>query len=102
MGLMGSRAITSEKWKVCETRAFSFQCELFTFNFSSVMDGTDISEWIHNSDRSTTRPAGLGYLIGYRILEANHKRMPDKQKAIAEMLAIREPVAILRDSGYTP
>jgi hypothetical protein len=66
------------------------------------MDGTDISQWIYNGDRSTSRPADLGYFIGYRILEAYCKRMPDKQKAIAEMLAIRDPVAILRDSGYTP
>jgi hypothetical protein len=70
--------------------------------FSSVMDGTDISEWIYNGDRSTTRPADLGYFIGYRILEAYHNRMPDKQKAIAEMLAIRDPEKILATSAYNP
>jgi Predicted Zn-dependent protease (DUF2268) len=70
--------------------------------FSSVMNGTDISQWIYNGDRSTTRPADLGYFIGYRILEAYYNRMPDKQKAIAEMLSIRDPEAILKDSGYTP
>lgn len=70
--------------------------------FSSVMLGTDISEWIYNGDRSTSRPADLGYFIGYRILEAYYNRMPDKQKAIAEILAIRDPEAILKDSGYAP
>jgi Predicted Zn-dependent protease (DUF2268) len=70
--------------------------------FSSVMLGTDISEWIYNGDRSTSRPADLGYFIGYRILEAYYNRMPDKQKAIAEMLAIRDPEKVLQDSGYNP
>ena len=70
--------------------------------FSSAMLGTDISEWIYNGDRSTSRPADLGYFIGYRILEAYYNRAPDKQKAIAEMLAIRDPEKILQDSGYNP
>jgi Predicted Zn-dependent protease (DUF2268) len=70
--------------------------------FSSVMDGTDIREWIYNGDNATSRPADLGYFVGYRILEAYYNRAPDKQKALAEMLAIRDPEAILRDSGYTP
>jgi hypothetical protein len=70
--------------------------------FSSVMNGTDISQWIYNGDLSTSRPADLGYFIGYRILEAYYNRMPDKQKAIAEMLSIRDPEAILKDSGYNP
>ena len=68
--------------------------------FSSVMADTDISEWIYNGDRSTNRPADLGYFIGYRILEAYYNRMPDKQKAIAEILAIRDPEKILAESGY--
>jgi Predicted Zn-dependent protease (DUF2268) len=70
--------------------------------FSSVMNGTDISEWIYNGDRSTSRPADLGYFIGYRILEAYYNRMPDKQKSIAEILAIRDPERILAESGYNP
>ena len=70
--------------------------------FSNVMLGTDISNWIYNGDRSTSRPADLGYFIGYRILEAYYNRMPDKQKAIAEMLAIRDPAKILQDSSYNP
>ena len=70
--------------------------------FSSIMDGTNISEWIYNGDRSTNRPADLGYFIGYRILEAYYNRTPDKQKAIAEILVIRDPEEILIESGYNP
>jgi Predicted Zn-dependent protease (DUF2268) len=70
--------------------------------FSSMMDGTDISEWIYNGDRSTTRPADLGYFIGYRILEAYYNQAPDKQTAISEILTIRDPNKILQDSGYNP
>ena len=70
--------------------------------FSSVMNATDISAWIYNGERSTLRPADLGYFIGYRILEAYYNRMPDTQQAITEMLTIRDPKKILAESGYNP
>ena len=70
--------------------------------FSSVMADTDISTWIYNGDRSTSRPADLGYFVGYQILKAYYKRIPDRQQAIAEMLAIRDPKKILAQSGYNP
>jgi hypothetical protein len=82
---------------------YGLECEHDLWQeFSSVMNGTDISEWIYNGDRSTSRPADLGYFIGYRILEAYYNRMPDKQKAIAEILAFRDPEKILQDSAYNP
>jgi Predicted Zn-dependent protease (DUF2268) len=70
--------------------------------FSMVMDRSDLSSWLYNGDKSKSHPADLGYFIGYRILEAYYNQMPDKQKAIAELLAIRDPEAILKDSGYNP
>ncbi|MGN7832332.1 DUF2268 domain-containing putative Zn-dependent protease [Pseudoxanthomonas sp. 22568] len=45
-------------------------------------------------------PAELGYWIGHRILGAYYQRKPDKRAAIAAILALEDPDALLRESGY--
>lgn len=47
-------------------------------------------------------PYEAGYWIGMRIAEAYVARAPDKRAAIRTLLALRDPAAILKDSGYAP
>ncbi|MFC6841712.1 hypothetical protein [Xanthomonas theicola] len=45
-------------------------------------------------------PSELGYWIGQRVLLAYYQRQPDKRAALEALLELRDPDAILRDSGY--
>jgi hypothetical protein len=47
-------------------------------------------------------PYEAGYWIGMRIAEAYVARASDKRAAIRTLLALRDPAAILKDSGYAP
>ena len=55
-----------------------------------LFDGKDLSKWLYQGDRSTDRPADLGYWMGYRICEAYYKRAADKKQAIREILEIKD------------
>lgn len=68
--------------------------------FKTAMHGTDLSNWLYQGSKSTTRPADLGYYIGYKIVEAYYRRATDKQRAIREILHIQDFDAFLRASGY--
>ena len=68
--------------------------------FSKVMRGSDWSAWLYNGDESKGRPADLGYFIGHRIVEAYYERSSDKRRALEEIIAMRNPEAILEASGY--
>ena len=58
------------------------------------------SRWFWNKAGSDGRPADLGYWIGQRILYTYYQRQSDKRAAIDTILAMRDPDAILRQSGY--
>ncbi|MDB4951852.1 MAG: hypothetical protein JWM27_4501 [Gemmatimonadetes bacterium] len=45
-------------------------------------------------------PGDLGYFVGYQITKAYYDRAADKQKAIADLLRLDDPEAILRASRY--
>ncbi len=67
------------------------------------MDGTDCRDWIANNDRARPDwPAALGYYVGFRIARAYHARAADKRAALADLLRLRDPKALLRASGYDP
>lgn len=73
-------------------------------SFSIEMLQTDISNWLYNGGSSTgTRPADLGYYIGYKICEAYYEKTADKTAAIEDILAIKngpDTVRFLKESGY--
>ena len=58
------------------------------------------TRWFWNKAGNDGRPADLGYWIGQRILYAYYQRQSDKRAAIGTILAMRDPDAILRQSGY--
>ena len=45
-------------------------------------------------------PSEAGYWIGMRIAEAYVDRAPDKRAAMNELIELRDPVGILKASGY--
>jgi len=53
---------------------------------------------------SVSAPAGwpceAGYWVGMRIAQAYVARASDKRAALRELLALRDPAAILKASGY--
>ena len=71
--------------------------------FSAVMNGSDVSQWLYNGGSVTgpeSRPADLGYYIGSRIAEAYYERTPDKAKAIRDILLVTNAAQFLAQSGY--
>jgi hypothetical protein len=68
--------------------------------FSAAMHGTDSSHWLYEGDRAKDRPADMGYYVGFKICEALYKRASDKQAAIRRILAMSDPDALLKESGY--
>lgn len=57
-------------------------------------------DWLYRP--AAERPADMGYWIGKRICEAYVAQAIDRRVAIRELLELRDPARILRDSGYRP
>jgi hypothetical protein len=68
--------------------------------FSAEMNGTDLSHWLYQGDRSKDRPADLGYFMGYEICKAYYDRAMDKRQALRDILTATDFPALLRDSHY--
>lgn len=66
----------------------------------------DLQQEVHRSDwlyrPADGRPPDMGYWIGKRICEAYLARSADKPAAMSTLLELRDPLQILRDSGYGP
>jgi hypothetical protein len=69
--------------------------------FQKDMNGAAVTRWLFQGDRSTDRPADLGYYIGYRICAAFYRRAIDKAEAVRQIIRIADANAFLRESGYT-
>jgi hypothetical protein len=68
--------------------------------FSAAMHGTDSSHWLYEGDQAKDRPADMGYYVGFKICEAFYKREANKEEAIRRILAMSDPDALLKESGY--
>jgi len=63
--------------------------------------GRTKTEWLYRQNMSIPgRPADMGYWIGKRICEAYHAKAQDKRVAMRTLLELRDPKAILVESGY--
>jgi uncharacterized protein YjaZ len=72
-------------------------------DFSAAMNGSDISRWLYNGGgvtASSTRPADLGYYVGYRITQAYYAKQSDKRRALKDILQIGDFAKFLQASGY--
>lgn len=69
--------------------------------FVREMDGDEIGAWLGNNAGATAEwPADLGYFVGYEISRAYYEGAADKEKAIAALIRLEDPRAILRESRY--
>ena len=76
-------------------------------DFQNEMQGGDstIRMWMYNGMVPPDKNHGaidIGYWVGYRIAGAYYARAKDKRAAVRELLELRDPVAVLRESGYAP
>lgn len=78
--------------------------EFFTA-FMAERNGTDVSRWLYNQsgiadNANAPWPGDLGYFMGFRIAQAYYNRATDKTRALREIIAAKDPEAILTASGY--
>jgi uncharacterized protein YjaZ len=66
------------------------------------MDSTDLSPWLYKGHGTPEKPGDLGYWVGYRILKSYYLGAHNKQAALATVLALKDPKAILAESGWHP
>jgi len=70
--------------------------------FVADMHGTDLSRWLFNYRPGSDEPYDLGYWVGYRIVKAYYVQAADKGGAIRRIIAMDDPEAFLRESGWYP
>lgn len=70
--------------------------------FLADADNTDISAWLYNGVGTPEKPGDLGYWVGYRIAKAYYDKPADKRAALRTLLDLKDPKAILSDSGWQP
>lgn len=70
--------------------------------FLREQDSTDISGWLYAGFGTPETPGDLGYWQGWRIARAYYARARDKSVALDELLALKDPKAILAKSGWKP
>jgi hypothetical protein len=75
------------------------EAELWS-EFQAEMNGKDVSHWLYQGDKSTDRPADLGYYMGARIAESYYQHAADKKQAIRDILTVTDYDAFLRASHY--
>jgi hypothetical protein len=72
--------------------------------FAPVLSGQDTSQWLYNGGQAGSRPADLGYFMGYAICRAYYQQAKNKSQALADIIELRHdqtaPHAFLARSGY--
>jgi hypothetical protein len=86
---------------VARTYGDAHEAALWT-EFRAAMDSSKVDRWLYQGDRSTDRPADLGYWMGYKICAAYYAKAADKKVALAEIIRMDDPAKILAASGYSP
>lgn len=70
--------------------------------FLSDANNRVISNWLYNGVGTPDRPGDLGYWVGYKIAKAYYDKAVDKRAAIRTLLDLKDPKAILDESGWQP
>lgn len=68
--------------------------------FVTRLKNADNQDWLYGTSKKDDRPNDLGYWIGYKITESYFNKQKDKQKAIDEILTIKDPLQFLKQSGF--
>jgi len=62
----------------------------------------DFAPWLYNGDdEKRVGPLDLGYYIGYKICQSLYEIFPDKAAALQTIVAMKDPKAIIEQSGYS-
>lgn len=64
------------------------------------LKNTEYQDWLYGTSKKDDRPNDLGYWIGYKITESYFNKQKDKQKAIEEILNIKDPIQFLKQSDF--
>ena len=70
--------------------------------FLAQADSRDLKPWLYNGVGTPEKPGDLGYWVGYRIAKAYYLPARDKRAALRALLALKDPKAILAQSGWHP
>lgn len=68
--------------------------------FAARLKNPDYQDWLYGTSKKDDRPNDLGYWMGYKIIESYFNKQKDKQKAIQEILNIKDPLQFLKESGF--
>jgi hypothetical protein len=68
--------------------------------FVTRLKNKDNQDWLYGTSKKDDRPNDLGYWIGYKITESYFNKQKDKQKAIEEILNIKDPMQFLKQSAF--
>lgn len=71
-------------------------------SFLADAGSSDLSQWLYNGVGTPEHPGDLGYWVGYRIAKAYYMRAPNKRAALKALLELKNPKAILVESGWKP
>jgi hypothetical protein len=82
-----------------ERYGLSREAELWE-QFRRDMHNREPGEWLFVRPADGSRPADLGYWIGYRIVRSYYENAVDKRQAILDILGITDFAAFLEASGY--
>ncbi len=74
--------------------------EQLGLEFALKMGETSYEDWMYGTSGKDDRPNDLGYWMGYKIAAAYFENTSDKHQAIRDLLAMEDPQAILKKSGY--
>jgi hypothetical protein len=62
----------------------------------------DFAPWLYNGDdEKRVGPPDLGYYVGYKICQSLYEIFPDKAAALKTIIAMKDPKAIIEQSGYS-
>jgi len=68
--------------------------------FVARLKNPDYKDWLYETSKKDDRPNDLGYWMGYKITESYFNKQKDKQKAVEEILNIKDPMQFLKQSGF--
>ena len=74
--------------------------ELLVREFLQRRHSDDFTGWLYEGKKTGDRPADMGTWIGFKITEAYYQSIPDKAKAIDDILKINDFEKFLQLSGY--
>jgi len=68
--------------------------------FQKEMDGRETGDWMWKQPEDPEQPRHVGYVMGYRMVQAYYNNADDKAQAVREILSVTDYPAFLRKSGY--